>query len=79
MLYILLFFVRYYPFWALPATIILFELGLYSYNRRDRIPTVLCFGTSFTLVVLAILWILFEGYWRAAPFIKGILIESPYR
>jgi hypothetical protein len=73
MLYTILFLVRFYPFWAIPAALVFFELGVYHYNRRERIQFTLSFGIAGFLVISCIAWVIFEGYWRAGPFIKRIL------
>lgn len=70
MLYPMLFLVRYFPFWAIPLALVMFEVGTYHHNRRERIPTVFFFGLCGSMVITSILWLIFEGYWRAGPFIK---------
>lgn len=76
MLYPMLFLVRYFPFWAVPFALVLFELGVYHYNRRERIPTAFFFGMTAMLVIISILWLIFEGYWRAGPMLKRF-VEGP--
>jgi len=75
MLYFFLFLVRFLPFWAIPFALVAFELGVYHYNRRERYPTLFYFGITGFLTVSSIIWLAFEGYWRAGPFFKR-LIES---
>jgi hypothetical protein len=70
MLYVMLFLVRYFPFWAIPVALVAFELGIYHFNRRERTMYNICFITSLVLTGLSIAWIVFEGYWTAAPFVK---------
>ena len=72
MLYTFLFFVRYWPFWAIPVSLVFFEIGTYYYNRRDRIPFMSAYSLTAFLVITSILWIGFEGYWRAGPFVKKV-------
>ena len=71
MLYTVLFFARFFPFWAVPLALVIFELGMYHFNRRVRSLFLACFSASFFLVVASILWVVFEGYWRAGPIIKN--------
>jgi hypothetical protein len=73
MLYPFLLMVRYLPFWAVPLAIVLFEIGLYYYNRRERIPVLACFGCVGILLLSSIFWLVFEGYWRAGPFLRKYL------
>ena len=73
MVYSVLFMVRYFPFWAVPLALIFFELGVYHYNRRERSGTLTFFGAAAFLVIVTILWIVFEGYWRAGPWIKQFI------
>jgi hypothetical protein len=73
MLYTFLFLVRYYPFWAIPASLVFFELGTYHYHRRERILFGLLYGVSTFFVISSILWVVFEGYWRAPPFLKRFI------
>lgn len=73
MLYTTLFLVRYFPFWATPIALVLFEVGVYHFNRRERGSCVVYFVLSGALAVSSILWIVFEGYWRAGPFVKKFL------
>jgi hypothetical protein len=73
MLYSFLFLVRYYPFWAIPVALLFFEMGTYHYHRRERILFVFLYGGSTFLVVTAILWVVFEGYWRAPPILKRLI------
>lgn len=72
MLYTTLFLVRYFPFWAIPAALVMFELGMYHYNRRQRVTFTVAFGISISLALGSIIWIVFEGYWRAGPFVRRI-------
>ena len=72
MLYSLLFLVRFFPFWAVPLALVFFELGIYHFNRRERSMFVTFFASSGFFVILSILWIVFEGYWRAGPFVKRL-------
>ena len=69
-MYTLFFFARFYPFWGLPVAFVFFEVGMFFYHRRQRRWYAYSFAMSFVLVILAILWIIFEGYWRAGPFLK---------
>lgn len=73
MLYPMLFLVRYFPFWAIPLALVFWELGTYHWNRRERIPTIVFFGGAGGLAITSILWIIFEGYWRAGPFVKRMV------
>lgn len=73
MLYSALFLIRFFPFWAVPLALVFFEVGVYHYNRRVRHYFVPFFLAAFIMVVLAIIWIAFEGYWRAGPFLKPYL------
>lgn len=73
MLYTFLFIVRFFPFWAVPLALVLFEMGVYFYNRRERLFFMMFFTLSALSVVLSILWLVFEGYWRAGPFIKELI------
>ncbi|MEW6058039.1 MAG: hypothetical protein AB1540_15640 [Bdellovibrionota bacterium] len=70
MLYFLLFLIRYFPFWAIPVALVIFEIGVYYYNRRQRFAFVLFFGAAATLTLTSIAWLVFEGYWRAGPIVK---------
>lgn len=70
MLYPLLFLIRYFPFWAIPFALVCFELGVYHYNRRERASTIAFFGAAGVFAIGSILWLIFEGYWRAGPFVK---------
>ncbi len=70
MLYALLFLVRLYPFWAIPLALVFFELGMYHYNRRERILTLISFGSVSFFVITSGWWIFAEGYWTAGPFVK---------
>jgi hypothetical protein len=72
-MYTIYFLARFYPFWGLPIAFVFFEVGMFFYHRRQRRWYLYSFGSSFFLVILAILWIIFEGFWRAGPFLKGIL------
>jgi hypothetical protein len=72
-MYPTLFLVRYFPFWGIPIALVIFELGLYHYHRRERLPAVLFFGFALFIVFAAIVWLVFEGYWRAGPFVKRFL------
>jgi len=51
----------------------LFELGVYHYNRRNRIGLFGSFGLFAVLVVASIFWLVFEGYWRGGPAAKRFL------
>lgn len=69
-MYTLFFLARFFPFWGIPAAFLFFEVGMHFYHRRLRNGWVVGFGMSFLLVVLAVLWVVFEGYWKAGPFLK---------
>lgn len=75
-MYTILFLVRFLPFWAVPAALVCFEIGMYHFNRRQRLGYVPFFGTAFFLVISCIIWLVFEGYWRAGPWVKAFL-ETP--
>lgn len=72
-MYTILFLVRYLPFWGVPCALALFEVGVYFYNRRERLGFGTAFFISGLLIILSILWIVFEGYWRAGPIVKRFL------
>lgn len=76
-MYSILFLVRFYPFWAVPFALVFFEMGVYHFNRRVRLGFVPCFALAFLLVVTSIIWLVFEGYWRAGPFFKAVLELKP--
>ena len=76
MLYTLLFLVRYLPFWAIPASLVAFELCLYYYSQRRRWKTILCFGISLTNLGFTIFWFFFEGYWKAGPAIRKFFNDN---
>ena len=70
MVYPILFLVRFFPFWAIPLALVMFEIGVYHYNRRQRLPVVISFSFAGLLAVASILWVVFEGYWKAGPVAK---------
>ena len=75
MLYPTLFLIRFFPFWGVPLALVIFELGVYHFNRRTRHFYVPCFLLALFLVIISILWIVYEGYWRWGPafmhFVQG--------
>lgn len=73
MLYTLLFLARFLPFWAVPVALVFFELGIYHYGRRRRSLFLACFGVSGVLLISSILWIVYDGYWRAGMFLKRFI------
>lgn len=73
MLYFLLFLIRYLPFWAVPGALLLFDLGVYYYNQRERLFTVVSFSCSALFLVLTGLWVYFDGYWRVGMALKKLL------
>jgi hypothetical protein len=73
MLYQFLYLVRFYPFWAVPLALVFFEMGTYYYNRRERIGFLFFYGITAMFIITSILWLVFEGYWRAGPFVKSLL------
>lgn len=71
-MYFFLFLVRLLPFWAVPTAVVFFELGIYHYNRRERFAYSAFFAIAGFLTVASIIWLVFEGYWRAGPFFYRI-------
>ena len=73
MVYPILFLVRFFPFWAIPFALVMFEMGVYHYNRRERLPGVIAFAFAGLLAVVSITWVVFEGYGKAGPVVKHFL------
>lgn len=74
-MYSFLFLVRFYPFWAIPFSLLLLELGIYFYNRRARQYFYPCFAGAGVLIITSILWVVFEGFWKLGPLIKSFFEE----
>lgn len=51
---------RFYPFWAVPAALIMVELGRY-YRRKAKKQQFFCFGLSAGLVLTSLLWLILRG------------------
>lgn len=72
-MYTILFLARHFPFWALPVALLCFEMGYYYYRKRERFLFVSCFFLAASLFLTSVFWVVFEGYWRAGPWIKGLI------
>ena len=77
-MYLILFLARFYPFWAVPMALLFFEMGMQQFNRRKRLSVVINFVIAGLLVITSIVWIIFEGYWRAGPFILKMIEMRPF-
>jgi len=51
---------RFYPFWALPVGLVLFELAFF-FRRKNQKKQFFCFLTTLLLCVSALFWIILRG------------------
>jgi drug/metabolite transporter (DMT)-like permease len=57
----LYFFVRFFPYIALPLVLVFFELGVHFKRRNRRGWQALCWGGSVMLIALMGTWFAFRG------------------
>ena len=76
MLWFIIFLARFFPFWAIPLALVAFEVANFQYNRRNRYGVLAFGGLTAMMVLLSLFWLIFEGYWRAGPFVKSILMPQ---
>lgn len=66
---------RFFPYWALPVTLILFELGRF-FRRRQMGMQFVCFGTAGLLILLTLLWFVFRGDLHSDAWIRALVGRS---
>jgi hypothetical protein len=69
--------VRFFPFWALPLCLVLFDLGVF-YRRKHSPAQRFFWFMVVLLVLLSLLWFVFRGDLNSEKWVKGWLkaVES---
>jgi CHASE2 domain-containing sensor protein len=66
------FLVDFFPWWAIPAALILFELSNHFRRRERRLLSVFSALLSITLLVLSVLFVVYGGFQTTRPAMQKI-------
>ena len=69
----LFFTLRFFPYWALPLVLVLWETGVYYKRRNIGRGKLICWGVDFLLIVAICSWFFFRGDVHSDDWVKSFL------
>lgn len=62
---------RFYPFWAIPLAVIIFQIGVH-FRRRARPAQWTCFAMVGVLILTGIAWLVYRGDMNSDRWVRRV-------